>query len=81
MLFDYETDLDNTKIETTNVMAKGTVKVCTRNWYEGEHQKKLLLSQATRQRCLGKLISQEGVSFCVGFRCSTANECPCALES
>jgi len=35
MLFDYETDLDNTKIETTNVMAKGTVKVCTRNWYEG----------------------------------------------
>ena len=39
MLFDYETDLDNTKIETTNVMAKGTVKVCTRNWYEGEHKK------------------------------------------
>ena len=43
MLFDYETDLDNTKIETTNVMAKGTVKVCTRNWYEGEHQKKLFV--------------------------------------
>ena len=42
MLFDYETDLDNTKIETTNVMAKGTVKVCTRNWYEGEHQKKII---------------------------------------
>jgi len=34
-LFDFETDQDVTKITTTNVMAKSTVKVCTRNWYEG----------------------------------------------
>ena len=35
-LFDFETDQDVTKITTTNVMAKSTVKVCTRNWYEGK---------------------------------------------
>jgi len=35
-LFDFETDQELTKIETTNVMAKQTVKVCTRNWYEGK---------------------------------------------
>jgi len=34
-LFDFESDQDVTKIETTNVMAKSTVKVCTRTWYEG----------------------------------------------
>lgn len=34
-LFDFETDQERTKIETTNVMAKSTVKICTRNWYEG----------------------------------------------
>ena len=36
-LFDFESDLDVTKIITTNVMAKSTVKVCTRNWYEGTY--------------------------------------------
>ena len=35
-LFEFEPDLDVTKIETTNVMAKNTVKVCTRHWYEGK---------------------------------------------
>ena len=35
-LFDFESDQDVTKIETTNVMAKSTVKVCTRTWYEGK---------------------------------------------
>ena len=34
-LFEFETDQEMTKIETTNVMAKSTVKICTRNWYEG----------------------------------------------
>lgn len=33
-LFDFQKDEDNIKVENTAVMAKATVKVCTRNWYE-----------------------------------------------
>ena len=33
-LLDFQKDQDNIKVENTAVMAKATVKVCTRNWYE-----------------------------------------------
>jgi len=34
-LFESDPEQDVTKIATTNVMAKSTVKVCSRSWYEG----------------------------------------------